>query len=294
MNGVAIKKDMKKKKFLWGKRPWLRVANGLRKYRTWPEVIQTYRNWPLWFLDLFGLLRSGEATYILRNGVRFKMRPNTLDQSVLDQIWIRNVYLADPTRIPETALVVDIGANIGGFSVFAARLARHGEVLCYEPHPENFRILQRNLQINHLHNVVALQMGVAGTAGQYDLSGDGASASMMYGHSMGEFIQIQCITLIDIFRQHSLDRVHFLKCDCEGAEYDIFLNISKAWLQRIDHIAMEFHAPTVSSRSYRDLVAYFESAGFQVHIAGSELKGMLYGENLEAAPRFKLGFDQCV
>ena len=257
-----------------------RVVTGVGTFRAWPGVVRTYINWPSYFLNLFGLQRSQEATYRLRSGVTFQLRPNTLDLPVLDEIWVRNAYSIDQEIIPKDAIVVDIGGHIGGFAVLAARFARNGKVFCYEPNPDNFRLLERNLELNHLDNVIVQQSGVSGATGEYYLSGSGATASTS-DSSLGG-IQIHCTELKEVFDQNSLARVHFLKCDCEGAEFDILLNTPTEYLKRIDRIILEYHVPEGSPHSYGELVDCLERANFHVSIEGSDNLGVLSGENLKA------------
>ena len=67
------------------------------------------------------------------------------------------------------------------------------------------------------------------------------------GHSLyplgkdGGQIAVQVITLAEVMSQHGIDRINFLKLDCEGAEFNILLNASDAILARIDKISMEVH-----------------------------------------------------
>ena len=263
----------------WKMRPWLRVAGALKTRGTWASVVKNYKNWPIYFLDLLGLLRFDQATFVLKKGARFVVRPNTLDRGILDEIWIRDAYLVDLARIPENGVVVDIGANIGAFCVLAALRARAGRVLCYEPHPENFRLLQRNIQLNHLHNVAAFPLGVAGMQGRYKLMGEGALATIQATPpASGTGLQVECTTLQGIFEQNAIARVTFLKCDCEGAEFEIFLKTPRDYLCRIDRISMEYHLRDGES-SLTELLGTLESASFEVQVAGRGRLGMVYARN---------------
>jgi FkbM family methyltransferase len=59
------------------------------------------------------------------------------------------------------ATVLDIGANIGYFTLAAARQAgSHGKVYAFEPGPDNFELLMRNIEINELTNVTAFRKAV--------------------------------------------------------------------------------------------------------------------------------------
>ena len=67
-------------------------------------------------------------------------------------------------ELGQDAVVVDIGAHIGFFSVMAAKIAR--ELYSFEPNPDNV-LLRTNLAINGIGNVVVAQEAVADKPGYY-------------------------------------------------------------------------------------------------------------------------------
>lgn len=272
MNSTAERKGV-----LAGKRPWVRISNAVRTYRTWPQVVDSYRNWPLYFLDLFGVLRSKEVTYTLRGGTQIIARGGTSDRAVIDEVWTRNSYSIDARRIPQDAVVIDIGAHIGTFSLLVARLARWGRVYAYEPSPSSFGLLQRNLRINERANVTAYNLGVAGSPGYYPLASEGTAVASLFQPTSNPTI-VQCISLEQIFSEHGLSRIHFLKCDCEGAEYAIFANCPAEYLRRIDRISLEYHLGNPEF-SLTQLQAVLKSAGFNVHAVNQGMTGMVYALN---------------
>lgn len=60
--------------------------------------------------------------------------------------------------------IVDVGAGLGDFTVYAAKHCSDGVVLAYEPLPESFDLLQRNLAINEITNVQAYNLATAETS----------------------------------------------------------------------------------------------------------------------------------
>src|SRR3954447_13864968 len=98
----------------------------------------TYRNW------LHVLLTrnvSEPSTIQLRNGLRFKVRPHTSDRGTINENFILKPYLLDDRfAISPADRVLDVGANIGAFTVAAAEQASKGVVFAVEPVSENLRI----------------------------------------------------------------------------------------------------------------------------------------------------------
>ena len=74
-----------------------------------------------------------------------------------------------------------------------------------------------------------------------------------------------CVSLGDLLDRRGVDRVDFLKVDCEGAEYEMFRTLDAGDWRRIDRVAMEFHELHPGQR-HEDLAAMFRSRGFQVAI----------------------------
>lgn len=68
------------------------------------------------------------------------------------------------------AVVLDIGANIGYYTLLFSQLAgKEGKVFAFEPEPRNLAILKRNIQINGLRNVVLVEKAVSNRAGRIQL-----------------------------------------------------------------------------------------------------------------------------
>jgi len=99
----------------------------------------------------------------------------------MDQMWLYREYLPDWDWIRKTDVVIDIGAYVGTFSVLAAWLAPRGRVFAFEPNPENFGFLSKNVQANGLDNLVPYHLAVAGSRKDRLLIGGGTLGSLYEG-----------------------------------------------------------------------------------------------------------------
>ena len=143
--------------------------------------------------------------------------------------------------MPPGATVIDVGANIGMFALYAAVEWRAGRVYAYEPFGESRALLARNAERNRVAAIVPLPEAIAGRAGPRDLHMQGRhGVHSLFGDS-ADAVRIECITLADAFARHDIARCDFLKLDCEGAEYEILLTAPADVLARIDRIAAEYH-----------------------------------------------------
>lgn len=244
-------------------------------------VLKTYsfRSLPAYALDWLGFhypsLRYSFRKlliYRLRNGTHFVARPYSYDRIVIDEIFMLNSY----TRyfdIEDGDIVVDLGAHIGAFSIFAAKKAQ--TVYSYEPEPINFAILKANIRLNNLETKIrAYQKAVAGRRGILPLYVNETGIASTVSPKLGvRKIFVEAITLGDIFVKEKLPRIDFLKVDIEGAEWEVFnIAAESGYLTRVKKIAMECHSVRDTSR----LINLLETFGFNVRKAPSGHHDLFY------------------
>lgn len=117
--------------------------------------------------------------------------------------------------------VLDIGANIGYYTlIFASLVGDEGKVVAFEPEPELFQLLTRNIDLNQYRNVIPVQKAVAEGEGVTKLFIDTFSSvdHRMYDSEDGrESVEIEMVSL-DRFLQAADRNVDFIKMDIQGAE----------------------------------------------------------------------------
>jgi FkbM family methyltransferase len=125
-------------------------------------------------------------------------------------------------------MVIDCGANVGVFTVMAARRTK-GLVIAYEPHPKNYALLLHNIHVNNLKNTLAYQAAVtSANSGSIKLF----LSTEDVGHSIrqisAKFIEV-ATTRLDCLIEDltSADSVSFIKLDIEGAELEAILGAKK-------------------------------------------------------------------
>jgi FkbM family methyltransferase len=238
----------------------------IAKLRATLGFVGFVRNWSDHYLATYGSARPALLTYHLRNGLRLAARPRTLDVAALKDVFYHRVYSPPGFEVEENSIVLDIGAHIGAFAASAARAAPGVTVFAFEPAPDNFALLSRNMVQNGLLSSVKLrQSAVSGAGGprQLHLWGSPAEYSLHIVRPGSEQLPVPSVTLADILDEHALGTVDLLKMDCEGAEYEILGAAGGEVLGRVRRIAMEAHLLD-SSRTPRLLVAFLETQGFVV------------------------------
>ena len=124
-------------------------------------------------------------------------------------------------EIKEGDVVLDIGANIGYYTLIFARLVgEKGRVFAFEPDPDNFALLKRNVQLNGYRNVILVQKAVSNETRKARLflreRGKGYQ-TMIDLHDGRNFIEIEAVRLDDYFAGYQ-GAVDFIKMDIEGTE----------------------------------------------------------------------------
>jgi FkbM family methyltransferase len=222
------------------------------------------------FFDYF--LRILDKWFVLRDFWRtktysvmigefvFKIRRGTSDLFVVHEIFRKQTY-----GPPPTGTVVDLGANIGVYSVFAARSA--SRVVAVEPVHENFAMLRANLQDNKIDNVRSFQLAIGERNDNvriYIHQINNGMSSLYMDSNASEFEDVELVTfsrLLDIAR---IQHINVLKCDVEGAEFDIFRESLYEISDRIDEIVMEVHFGTRSPEEIQKFFANFLRNGFSL------------------------------
>ena len=144
---------------------------------------------------------------------------------------------------PRVRFVVDIGAHIGSFSVWAVSSYRCRAV-AVEPNPEAFALLQRNVG-QFGGDVRCIQAALAAAPGVRTLvlGEDSAGTSLDPRTASGpvKTIEVEAITLAQAIEMAAFPQVDVLKVDIEGAEHEIFMNLDAGLLDAVQTVLVECH-----------------------------------------------------
>jgi len=144
-------------------------------------------------------------------------------------------------------VVIDLGANIGYYTlIFAKLVGDKGKVYAFEPDPENFALLKKNIETNCYQNVVLIPKAVSSKNGKQKLylSNENKGSSSFIHRSTNKknqkFVEVESIRLDDYFAQKP-EQINFIKMDIEGHEEEALKGMTSL-LQRSERIGimMEF------------------------------------------------------
>jgi FkbM family methyltransferase len=131
-------------------------------------------------------------------------------------------------HIGEGFAFVDVGANVGVYSLFvAAKAGSQARILAIEPQPEVFDRLTYNIRQNPFGTVKAVACAVADKAGELTLFLDahnrGESSVKIVGSVQSGSVRVPAVALLDLLREEGFTKVDAIKLDVEGAE-DLILD----------------------------------------------------------------------
>lgn len=191
----------------------------------------------------------------------------------------------------EGDIVIDIGAHIGPYTLKASRsVGLNGKVVAIEADPENFNILNRNIQLNKLTNVIALNYAVYSKEDKIRLYLPGkdekekeSSSYTKYNTIMTErvnnekqFLEVQANTLDYLLTSNGIkyEDVNWIKIDVEGAEFEV-LKGAKNILSKSNNISLliEIHNLSSNTNLYEPIKEFLNSYNFKIEFEKVESSG---------------------
>lgn len=186
-------------------------------------------------------------------GLRLRAGPSTLLRVVSSlETEVEAAFLA---CLRSDATVYDIGANVGWFSLLAARrVGPGGRVIAFEPSVENAAVLQANASSNDFSNITAIPAAVADRDGWARF----AAASSLQGHldpQGGELIPV--IAVDSWLKTTNQPPPDVIKIDVEGAEAAVLLGMTQTLRGSRPTLIIELHGTA------NEVADILDSAGYR-------------------------------
>lgn len=233
------------------------------------NLIATFENWNQFILFKMTAKAGDAFTFKLRNAFSI-----TVEKKMLGPF--RDVFFDDKylkhlpaDRFPKKDLVVvDIGANVGYFSLFALYRFPGSRVLSFEPMPFCFNQLEKYCTTFKNPSFSVYNYAVGNIDGEIDF----------YVHDANEFstdstihpgagltrLTVKSYTLKTLISTLHTGKIDLIKLDCEGAEYDILYAMTPQELLGIENITMEVHNVDKKSKNLVKMVQFLKENDFKV------------------------------
>ena len=198
----------------------------------------------------------------LRLLVRGKMDIWSVKETFIDRF-----YTKYGCELGKNWTVVDIGAAIGEFSLYAAAKDPGARIIAYEPFAESVEIFKENLEMNGIRNVTLIPKAVWKSATSLDLDISLQEplqiTSGVTNTPAENSVRVEAVSLADVLRSNKLTSVDLVKLDCEGAEFDILLGSKPETVKAFKRIVMEYH-DGAEGRHHAQLESHLDNLGYRV------------------------------
>ena len=226
-------------------------------------------------------------------------RSGSADPFTLYQVLLRSgkkaEYFVPPDLKPKT--ILDIGSNIGASILYFREKFPDAKIFGFEPHPDTFRILEKN--VAHFSGVRVFNYGLGATQQRIAARADNVNFGAF--NTRGDFkdrghpsASVECDVrrLDDVLRELGIAQVDLIKIDCEGAEAEVFSTLSDEVLNRCEWIVGEFHDHTgfqllarLAPHFHLDLKKKMFRARFRFHACNISKMQELPRSDLDALQR---------
>jgi len=176
----------------------------LTKLKIFLKSITLFKNWYVYLLVYFKLTKKDHVIFETKTGLKIKIRVNSTDLMALTHVWMIQEYSNNDFDIHDNDIVIDVGAHIGLFALFASQFCKHGKIFCFEPIKENYELLVENINFNKINNIIPFNFAVSKISDSVKIFlNDDYS-----GHSMfletNNFVIVKSKSLNDIFTENNV------------------------------------------------------------------------------------------
>lgn len=229
-----------------------------------------------------GFVKLPALIYVEMKDVKFWFASARSELSPYKEIFGDAIYELDPRFAAKRGdVVIDVGAHIGFYTLRQGLHMGAGKIYAFEPNPDTFSRLKRNIAANDLGEiVVAENVAVAAREGTVILrisEGSSEGNTIMKAGTVAEYgreIEIRSRTLDAIVRDRALKNITILKIDAEGAEVEILKGGMRHALALAEKIEIETHSPALRDECERIL----KDRGFEAALRVPSGRNVL-GEN---------------
>ena len=225
-----------------------------------------FKNWYLYPIVYFRLTKNKHVVFETKTGQKIKIRVNSTDLMALTHVWLIKEYHHDDFNIETNDIIIDVGAHIGLFALYASQFCKNGKIICYEPIKENYELLLENIKQNKITNIISYNSAVSNRSSKVKiyLNQDESGHSMFVENK--NFVTVNSVSMPEIFQKNNIETCDFLKLDCEGAEYEIIDSLNEHFFQKIKKTIIEYHRADTNPELLENLTQKLESHNFKIKI----------------------------
>lgn len=165
------------------------------------------------------------------------------DILAVKEVFYDQIYKFIFSDNPNKTIFIDIGCYIGDCVIYANQFSSIEQIIAFEPYSQNYNIAKKNITQNKINKCHLYQKAVSIKKGNLDFyiyPNKGQSGLSKNGDKLQDKTRVPVVSFSDIMKGIDSDSI-ILKSDCEGEEYNIFMNTPKSVLRRLKKITFEYH-----------------------------------------------------
>lgn len=204
-------------------------------------------------LDIYGSLKE----------FKYKNKKDKDPALPLYEIFCTGIYnRGERCQVKEEDVVFDIGGNLGIFSYYSI-CSGASEVHCFEPSPGSYNSIVNNFKFDNLFVEECAVTSYDGEIEFYNNDNNSINSSAHVNNEGSNKILCRCINLQNYINSKKIDRIDYLKIDCEGAEYEIIETLDEEFLSTsVRNMCIEYHLN--SDGRIFPMIEKLEKCGFEI------------------------------
>ena len=210
---------------------------------------------------------SHKINSIIWNDKKVFYRTSTSDMILIYEILLKSKYKSEyffPHKL-NPKIIFDIGGNIGITAIYLATIFPDAKIYTFEPLPDNFEILTKNIQ--KYDNIKAFNIGLGSKNGNFKvyLSDDSENFGGVSffpdptGNKSDSYISCEVKNINEMIEKLNIESIDLIKIDTEGAEHDILMAIHEKIIRNVSWITGELHG----NQDF-ELLNYLNNLGFSI------------------------------
>jgi FkbM family methyltransferase len=185
------------------------------------------------------------------------------------------------TKLRPGTTVLDIGANKGVFSIYMSRaVGPRGKLIAFEAQPELGDHLRDVSKAFALDNMTVVNQGLSSAPGELTLYRPDVGSGMASFHAPAgvghEEIKVPVIRLDDYLQENDVGPIHFIKCDVEDHELDVFRGGEHTLRQHMPDLLFECHDHEADRGELFDFLTGLGYEGFFFHVSRADHRSLLH------------------
>lgn len=230
-------------------------------------VVASVKNPHLYFLDVLGLLKK-DWIFETKDG-KLIVRPSSSDKWVaLENLVFKQFEFERFADNFDT--VIDLGANIGASAVLIHSYFNDAKIICFEPDPENYKYLLKNIKLNNLKDYIeCVNVAISESKDKtvlFNSNYDSSSSSTFFGAPNSDFFYVNNF-YFDELKKYVRGKT-LLKMDVEGEEFNLFKEKHLDLIKLFSGVVLEYHELYVENGGER-IPQFLKKSGFKYEKYGA-------------------------